>query len=207
VFKSERAKAQAGQALEELDARLAEELGISGEFSPKDIEASRNALEMARQGTGFYAGLTALLDNVSSVIPGPLKPEFVEQFGRETQEARQFLRGLTVLGRSALVVNNRFPVAEMQNVATLFPEPDAFFVDPDTQARKLVSLKRVATQQLRRNLRVLREGGLDKGQAEAIRANNFEIERLLSLMPGVNIQGDEQGATAEDVEALRQSLR
>ena len=131
--------------------------------------------------------MTAFIDGITSLIPPVIKPKFIEDFGTETQNARQFVRGLTVLGRSSLVVNNKFPVAEMANVAQLFPNPDAFFVDPESEARKLVTLKKLAIQQYIRNNRLLEEGGLEDSQRSNLSGNNLEIQRLLSLLESVQI--------------------
>ena len=60
-------------------------------------------------------------------------------------------------------------------------------------------MKRAATQQYRRNLKELQKTGLDKKVAESIRANNFEIQRLLSLLPGVQL-GNTQ--TVDDQAAI-----
>jgi len=199
VYSTERSRSLAGQELTKFDAEITQSLVGQAGVTVDDLTGVKDALAMARKGTGFYANLTAFLDGASSVIPPAIKPDWVTIFGRETQQARQYLRGVTVLGRSALVVNNRFPVAEMQNVATLFPDPDALFRDPDTEALKFIDLKRAATQQYRRNLKELQKAGLDKKVAESIRANNFEIQRLLSLLPGVQL-GNTQ--TVDDQAAI-----
>ena len=87
----------------------------------------------------------------------------------------------------------------MATVGELFPDPDAWLRDPDTESLKFVDLKRAATQQYRRNLKELQKPGLDKKVAESIRANNFEIKRLLSLLPGVQL-GNTQ--TVDDQAAI-----
>ena len=199
VYTTERSRSLAGNELTKFDAEITQSLVGQAGVTIDDLTGVKDALAMARKGTGFYANFTAFLDGASSVIPPAIKPDWVTIFGRETQQARQYLRGVTVLGRSALVVNNRFPVAEMQNVASLFPDPDALFRDPDTEALKFIDLKRAATQQYRRNLKELQKAGLDKKVAESIRANNFEIQRLLSLLPGVQL-GTTQ--TVDDQEAI-----
>ena len=199
VYTTERSRSLAGDELTKFDAEITQSLVGQAGVTVEDLTGVKDALAMARKGTGFYANFTAFLDGASSIIPPAIKPDWVTIFGRETQQARQYLRGVTVLGRSALVVNNRFPVAEMQNVASLFPDPDALFRDPDTEALKFIDLKRAATQQYRRNLKELQKTGLDKKVAESIRANNFEIQRLLSLLPGVQL-GNTQ--TVDDQAAI-----
>jgi hypothetical protein len=205
VHKNEAAKVAATQQLRDLDARILSDLTGAEGVTADDLLGVKNALSMARKGTGFYSNLTALLDSVSSVVPSPIKPNWLSEFGRETQEARQYLRGVRVLGRSALVVNNRFPVAEMATVAELFPKPEAFLADPDTEARKFVQIKRLAMQQYRHNLKQL-EGNLAPADRNAITANNLEIQRLLSLLPGVNLSGDEDSGVSPEVMSGAQSI-
>ena len=97
------------------------------------------------------------------------------------------------LGRSALVVNPRFPVAEMEKVEQLFVRPETFFTNPSTEANKFIELKSLAIAQYRRNLQQL-EQGVPKAQREQIEANNFELQRLMSLLPGVPLPGAVGGA-------------
>ena len=205
VHKNEAAKVAATAQLRDLDARILSDLTGAEGVTADDLLGVKNALAMARKGTGFYSNFTALLDGASSLIPSPIKPDWVTEFGRETQEARQYLRGVRVLGRSALVVNNRFPVAEMATVAELFPKPEAFLVDPDTEARKFVQIKRLAMQQYRHNLKQL-EGNLAPADRNAITANNLEIQRLLSLLPGVNLSGEEATGVSPDALSGAQSI-
>jgi hypothetical protein len=157
VVKSTKAVRKAQEELRRIDGSVLNSItssGVSGEWSPEnnsletgregqtraDIVAVQDALEMARKGTGFYSAITALLDNASSIIPGFLTPDFVRNFGTKTQQAKQYLRAIRVLGRSALVVNNKFPVAEMAQVGVLFPDPDAFLKDPESEAQKFINL-------------------------------------------------------------------
>lgn len=155
-----------------------------------DLLAVKDAMGMARKGTGFYSNFTAFLDGASSLVPSAIKPNWLEVFGRETQQARQYLRGVRVLGRSALVVNPRFPVAEMSTVGALFPSPEAFLVDPDSEAQKFIELKRIAMQQYQNNLRQLSSGTLDATLVKQVQANNFELQRLMNLLPGVPLGVD-----------------
>jgi len=188
VNKGIRASSKAGDLLQALDEKIAVELGLNpDEFSQEDITAVVSALEMAREGTGFYSNFVALLDGISSVLP-EFARDFVAKFTKDNQAARQYLRGVITLGRSALVVNPRFPVAEMQKVEELFVRPETFFANPSTEANKFIEMKSLALQQYRRNLTEL-EKGVPKAQREQIEANNFELQRLMSLLPGVPLPG------------------
>jgi hypothetical protein len=190
VLKQEKARRIAGQKLAEFDNMLVSSLVGQDGVDSADLLAVKDAMAMARKGTGFYSIFTAFLDGASSLVPSVIKPNWLEVFGRETQQARQYLRGIRVLGRSALVVNPRFPVAEMSTVGALFPSPEAFLVDPDSEAQKFIELKRIAMQQYQNNLRQLSSGTLDAALVQQVQANNFELQRLMNLLPGVPLGVD-----------------
>ena len=194
VAKGIRASNKAGETLTELDASIAAQLGMNPEeFTQEDITAVKSALEMAREGTGVYSNFVATLDGISGLIPFPAVRDYVAKFTKDNQAARQYLRGVMTLGRSALVVNPRFPVAEMEKVEQLFVRPETFFTNPSTEANKFIELKSLAVAQYRRNLQQLQQG-VPKAQREQIEANNFELQRLMSLLPGVPLPGAVGGA-------------
>jgi len=149
-------------------------------LSSEEAGLMRDAMASARGGTGPYAGFAVFLDNMF----GGFVPAARQRY-QDTQANRQFLRGLTILGRSALVVNPRFPVAEMEKVGALFPNPDTFFGNPETEANKLVEMKALALQQKRANLQALNGGIQDDKTRQAVQANNFEINRLLGMLATV----------------------
>jgi len=200
VAKGIRASAKAGEQLTELDADIAAQLGLNpDEFTQEDITAVKSALEMAREGTGFYSNMVATLDGITGLIPFESVRDYIAKFTKDNQAARQYLRGVMTLGRSALVVNPRFPVAEMEKVEQLFVRPESFFANPSTEANKFIELKSLAMAQYRRNLQQL-EQGVPKAQREQIEANNFELQRLMSLLPGVPLPGAVGGPQNELVD-------
>ena len=205
IAAKQRVMLKAGKDLESLD----EQLGIVAKggtrdnpqaLSSEEAGLMKDAMEAARNGTGPYAGFAVFLDNTF----GGFIPQAREAF-QDTQSNRQFLRGLTILTRSALVVNPRFPVAEMEKVAVLFADPDSFFANPETEANKLIELKRLATTQKRANLQALSEGVQDDKTRQAVLSNNFEIDRLLNMLSTVPLQS---GQKVDDgtANALRQHI-
>jgi hypothetical protein len=196
---------KAGKNLEILD----EQLGIVAKggtrdnpkaLSSEEAGLMKDAMSAARNGTGPYAGFAVFLDNTF----GGFIPQARKAF-QDTQSNRQFLRGLTILTRSALVVNPRFPVAEMEKVAVLFADPDSFFANPETEANKLVELKRLATTQKRANLQALSDGVQDDKTRQAVLSNNFEIDRLLNMLSTVPLN---TGGTVDSdtMDALRKHV-
>lgn len=188
IYSSERVKEKAAKELEGMNQNFIASTikgGTPDEPKPlttEEVASVKNATDAALDGTGPAASFAAFMDNILSVSPVDI-PGLDFQ---DTQSNRQYLRGLVTLGRSALVVNPRFPVAEMERVQVLFPEPDAFFRNPKTEANKLVELKRLAMDQKRRNLEEIAAGISDGTLLKQVQANNFELDRLLSLLQGVN---------------------
>lgn len=159
------------------------------------LSESPDPLKAAREGTGFKARFSATLDDIYGGV-------FETEAFQETQAFRQQMKGIKVLGRSALVINPRFPVAEMENVGALFPDVDKFFVNPVTEANKLIEMKRLAQEQLLRNLEYIGTAAPSEMIAD-IEANNRELERLLGILDSVPMTY----ATNEQQNQVTTSLR
>ena len=187
ILENERIKAAAAEGLRVLDKEIIgaslnkgtadNPVPVSGE----EISLVRNALEAAKKGTGFYAYLAATFDAFTGVLPFDRLQGLVQS----TQSARQFLEALKILGRSSLIVNNKYPVAEMQNVGALFPNTLNPFKNPISEANKLIELKRVVLVQQRENFKKLSQGGLQESDRSRLMSNNLEIDRLLALIKDV----------------------
>jgi hypothetical protein len=209
VMRAERLRALAGNQLAQLDEQLGLTMRGGDRDNPTAISSAdaglvRDALQAARQGTGPWSGIGALVDNV---VGGMIPNEAVRSYFENNQENRQFLRGVTILGRSALVVNPRFPVAEMERVGVLFPDPDAFFRNPQSEALKLIELKSLVLAQKRANLAAISQGISDAGTLQAVLANNFEIDRLLGLLQTVPDGTNQGGTDATALESLRNTIQ
>jgi len=198
VAKNARIRAVAGQQLDAIaqefialgidDLRLGDKgapLNLSGEQKSLVKDAVRAALD----GTGPWARLGVAVNAITGGVAGI-------EFFPDTPDNRNYLKAIRILGRSALVVNPKFPVAEMQQVGALFPDEEAFFVSPEAEARKLVTLKRVATEQLAKNLSRIASGTLNEGDRDATMTNNNEIRRLLGLLETVPLDPSATGSGA-----------
>ena len=208
VMRAERLRATAGNQLEQLDEQLGLTMRGGDRDNPSAISSAdaglvRDALQAARRGTGPWSGIGALVDNVAG---GMIPNQAVRTYFQNNQENRQFLRGVTILGRSALVVNPRFPVAEMERVGALFPDPDVFFRNPESEALKLIELKSLVLAQKRANLAAISQGISDAATLQAVLANNFEIDRLLGLLQTVPDGTNQSGADASALESLRSTI-
>jgi hypothetical protein len=208
VMRAERLRATAGNQLEQLDEQLGLTMRGGDRDNPTSISSAdaglvRDALQAARRGTGPWSGIGALVDNVAG---GMIPNQAIRTYFQNNQENRQFLRGVTILGRSALVVNPRFPVAEMERVGALFPDPDVFFRNPESEALKLIELKSLVLAQKRANLSAISQGISDPATLQAVLANNFEIDRLLGLLQTVPDGTNQGGADASALESLRSTI-
>ena len=88
----------------------------------------------------------------------------------------------------------------------MFPDPDAFFTNPESEAQKLVELKTLALSQKRANLAQLASGIPDDTTRQQVLSNNFEIERLLGLLQAVPIAG-ESDLDSDTLDSLRKTLQ
>ena len=209
VMRSERLRALAGNQLQQLDERLGLTMTGGDRDNPRPLTLSeaglvRDALQAARQGTGPWSGIGALVDNV---VGGMIPNEAIRTYFKDNQENRQFLRGVTILLRSAFVNNPRYPVAEMERITPLFPDPESFFRNPETEAQKLIEIKALALSQYYNNLTALSRGIPDAATLQAVQSQNFEIERLLSLLQTVPDGTNQRGADPMALESLRSTIR
>ena len=208
VMRAEQIRAVSGNKLRELDERLGRTMTGGDRDNPRPLNLNevglvRDAMQAARGGTGPWSGIGAVVDNV---VGGMIPNDAIRTYFQDNQENRQFLRGITILLRSAFVNNPRYPVAEMERIAPLFPDPDAFFKNPETEARKLIEIKALALSQYYNNLTALNQGIPDAATKQAVMSQNFEIERLLSLLQTVPDGTNQGGADEAALNSLRNTI-
>jgi len=175
-------------------------------------------VEQVTEGTGPFAFISGLADDLSSLVPGSVQRgtiigRFVEKIGNQTQEAKQVLALITRIGRAGLVTSNRYPVFEVKDATQNFVTGEEILKNPATLVRKLQNLKRMAYLQIKNNLATLEAGGLDSKTMSDLRNNTVMLERLTTLLTTIPIEGagaagsPTQGglrpATSEDIERAR----
>ena len=194
VAKKEKVKANALQQLKEMDAVLAS--GVTDEngnfLSAKDRLEVIDAYTEARKGTGFWSKIAATIDAIAG---GVLAPEYFAETFKDTQEARKFVKMVRVLGRSALAVSPRFAVADLEQVAQLFPNEEALFTNPVTEAKKLQTIAGYLDQQKVVILENLAgDVPLDKTLQAQLQQKLFEINRLQEILGPINSIGASQSS-------------
>jgi hypothetical protein len=94
----------------------------------------------------------------------------------------------------------------MENVGALFPDADKFFVNPVTEANKLIEMKRLAQEQLLMNLEYISSSAPSDMLAD-IEANNRELERLLGILKSVPMTYATNQQQNEITTSLRNALK
>jgi len=133
------------------------------------------------QGTGPYSALKGAAD---AVLGGLGVDKAIGQNGifPQTTANRQYLLNLRQVGKTALVNNPRFPVAEQKNVDELFPNPEAFWTNPNSEAQKIPIMRNMLNENLTANNEAIAGGGLTKEERSKLTSNNIEIKRALRLL-------------------------
>jgi len=184
VYISEKRRADAKKALKDMKSKNYEVFsqGIPAELK-KDFDEVQ---KMVLNGTGFYSNVRAGLMVIDGFLPDTVQLKDFFGRGTDTTQARQYLKTIIALGRSALVKNNKFPVREMQFVAELFIDPDTLLNDPQQELTKIKTLRDTLIAQKGFNLSKLASGDTG-GKENDLISNNSEIDRLVFLLGGFDV--------------------
>tara|TARA_R100001230_G_C5683406_1_gene191246 strand:+ start:24 stop:2087 length:2064 start_codon:yes stop_codon:yes gene_type:complete len=210
VMRREKLVAHSKKSLEAMDALITSNMDLSdplvgkslpnGEVVFKDegtVAEVKDAYAAARSGTGFWSKIAAGLD----AVVGGLSAGKFSMF-KGTQEARKFVKMVRVLGRSALSVSPRFAVADLEAVAQLFPNEEALFTNPVTEANKLSTLVKYLDEEKRRILGLFKDNApMDKSQVAVLNQKIFEIDKLTTMLGPIT-----SGASSEiSIDAQREA--
>jgi hypothetical protein len=102
---------------------------VTRQMNASEVNDYLNTLEQVRLGTGTWSKIYAGLDNV---LGGTLFPKSFNKMFGETQEARQFVRTIRIMGRSALASSPRFAIGDLKTTELLFPTEEQFFKNPES---------------------------------------------------------------------------
>jgi len=89
-----------------------------------------------RKGTGFFSNLFALANNIG----GTIAPDFFSKTFASTEEARLALERFNIIAVSALTVNPRLAVYDIQRVERILPKATNMLKNPKTEAKKFKEL-------------------------------------------------------------------
>jgi len=201
--KHERQKVVAGEAY---DAFIKADLEVSTEGLTDDEKVMSRSLEDdALNATGVAARFGSFVDNVFGGLGNT-------QFFAEDQTSKQKMKLFFQLNKTAFSSNPRNPITEQARILELFPNYEAVFVSPRTEADKLVSLKRVAQEEYKDGLEAVMEGLLTPEILKQTVDNNKDWLRLLRHLRLVNVDAgntpvDSQAAENAALERLDNAFR
>lgn len=205
VQKNERLRADARKQLAETEAIVAsgaemfDEDGNKVAASPAVQKEIIDAYAAARSGTGFWSKTGAVINAVLGGVLGIDNKKLIEN-----EDSRQFVKMVRILGRSALASSPKYAVADLTTVQQLFPNEEAFFRNPTTEARKLLELKRAINEEKDRILTEIQsDKPIDPTVMSVMQQKLFEIAKLNTMLGpieatyAVNVTGDSQKQAGE----------
>lgn len=216
VNKQEKYAATAIRKLQEIDAVLVQGMSVptydeagnvngTRMLDPNEAGQTVDAYAAARSGTGFWSKVGAGLNAVLSVIPG--SEDAFRDYFKETTDARQFVKMVRVMGRSALSSSPRFAVSDLVTTEKLFPNEEALFSNPKTEADKLVTIDRYLTEEKQRLLGMFaRNEPMDKATRTIYSQKISEIEKLQNIL-GPIVTTDQSAAAAVNFGAAQDMMR
>ena len=205
MAKNEKMAAGAQAQLDALDAELLKGMTkMDGSaLSRADMAEVKDAFAAARKGTGFWSKVYAGLDAVA----GGLAPGAFGDLFKDTTDARQFVKMIRVMGRSALASSPRFAVADLQTTEQLFPNEQALLASPKTEARKLNDIVGYLQEEKVRILEMFAGGTpMDSTMKSTLNQKLFEIDRLESILGPITLLG-EASINQEAIDAAKASMR
>jgi hypothetical protein len=208
VYKREKIRNQAKAWLANRDDTLANSLSFDGSLDPnvksnpdgvKITPAERaevkNTMAQIRAGTGPYSAIYA---GINAVLGGLLAPEKFSEMFSETEEGRQAVKLIYVLGRSTLASNPRLAVADLNVTGELFPA-SKIFQNPVSEAKKLRKLVRaVYDEEIRIQQALGGDAPLDQAVTALYMTKLNEIARFKELVGPIELMSS--GASKSSME-------
>jgi|LULI01.1.fsa_nt_gb hypothetical protein len=187
IIKIQNASRKAKAQLENLENSLVNSLTLPGE----DKQDLRDAFQLVRDATGPYAKIIAGID---AVVGGFVPIKAVRNFFKDDVKARLYVKSIGILGRAALAVNPRLAVADLETTMQLFPDPDRFFANPETEVENLRKVKSIAIRQLNFLNRQLAAGKIQASELAEVNSKMLEIEKLIDILNPVPLDNKASGA-------------
>jgi len=210
VYRKEKVRSSAKDWLEQNDQGVVGGMttpqgsGISQPSNNADKALVTDTLQQVRNGTGFWSGFNSA---VNAVAGGIIAPKTFSEMYRDTEEGRQYVQIIRVMGRSALASSPRFAVADLQATEGLFPSEEKLFRNPVSEANKL-SLLVDALNNEEIRLQTLRASEVPQDATVLAVASQKlqEIARLKELLGPVLIKGGGQ-ATENSISGAKELMR
>jgi len=216
VAKNEKLVSGAQAQLDAMDTSLVLQMtgfdseGNARKLTRTEMSDVKDAYAAARKGTGFWSKVYAGLDAVA----GGLAPVAFGDLFKDTTDARQFIKMVRVMGRSALASSPKYAVGDLVTVEQVFPNEQTFLANPKTEARKLNDVVGYLTEEKVRILELFASGSpMDSTMKSTLNQKLFEINRLERILGPVTMLGEASenasnfGAALETMKAARQRAK
>jgi len=154
------------------------EISTPGTLSPKE-----NVLS----GTGPYKRIASVFEAVAGGF-GLDALIGMQGFFPKIADAKQFLRSVKQMGKTALMNSSRGAIWEQQKIDTLFPDPDKTFTNPRIEARKFGNLLEVLNTEKRFNNQAI-VSAINPKEVDKYRTSNNEINRLIAFISEPKVSG------------------
>jgi hypothetical protein len=214
VYKREKIRSQAKQWLADRDDDIVSGLSFDASVDPNvksnpnnvKINSSerkqvKDTMRQIRAGTGPYS---AIYSGLNAVLGGFMAPEEFSEFFGETEEGRQFVQLLYVVGRSSLAASPRYAVADLETTGQLFPS-SRFVQNPASEAKKLRRLvEAVNAEETRIQTALAGSTPLDKSITSVYLTKLNEIARFKELVGPIELMGD--GASETSMSGAQQMI-
>ena len=156
-------------------------------------------MQAVRNGTGLWSNINAAIN----AVVGGAAPEDFSEFFKDTEEGRQYVRMVRVLGRSALAASPRFAEGDLKQTQTLFADDSTILANPFTEANKMLALADALKIELKAKLEVLASDTPQDPTVVAVAQSKIqEIYRLQNFLgPIVSMGTQVKSASPEDISA------
>ena len=214
VYKREKIRSQAKQWLADRDDDIVSGLSFDAsvdpnvksnpnnvKINPTERKQVKDTMRQIRAGTGPYS---AIYSGLNAVLGGFMAPEEFSEFFGETEEGRQFVQLLYVVGRSSLAASPRYAVADLETTGQLFPS-SRFVQNPASEAKKLRRLvEAVNAKETRIQTALAGSTPLDKSITSLYLTKLNEIARFKELVGPIELMGD--GASEKSMSGAQEMI-
>ena len=155
---------------------------IYGEITEQDV----------KRGTGLISNIFA----AANAVGGTFAPEFFSKVFKNTEQARLNLGLFNLMAVSALAVNPRLAVYDIQRVEKILPKPTRLLTNPASEAEMFQKLVRTMELQRARLLEAIRMG--DAAALDNLSGTMKKVKELDNILQMVRISPDPANMTLEE---------
>jgi hypothetical protein len=162
---------------------------IYGEITEQDV----------KRGTGLISNIFA----AANAVGGTFAPEFFSKVFKNTEQARLNLGLFNLMAVSALAVNPRLAVYDIQRVEKILPKPTRLLTNPESEAQMFQKLVRTMELQRARLLDAIKMG--DAAALDNLSGTMKKVKELDNILQMVRISPDQASMSLEEAMSKTES--